>query len=65
LTTGDSHAAGLAMLDEFLDENGESLIEDPLKRAMLQLDLWALFDWTTRAESYRLKKLSGDQFRLQ
>lgn len=62
LTTGDSHAAGIAVLDEFLDKNGEALIEDPLERAMLQLDLWALFDWTARG---RLKKLSENQLRLQ
>ncbi len=65
LTTGDSHAAAVAVLDEFLDKNGEALIEDPLKRAMLQLDLWALFDWTARADAYRLNELRGDQLKLQ
>jgi hypothetical protein len=33
-----------ALLDEFLDSRGERLIDDPLKRAFLQRDLWAVFD---------------------
>jgi hypothetical protein len=30
----------IAVLEEFIDGNGERLIEDPLKRAVLQRDLW-------------------------
>ena len=33
------------MLDEFLSAQGEALVGEPLKRAMLQRDLWAMFDW--------------------
>lgn len=43
----NSHEQALAILDEFLTKNVEKLIEDPLKRAILQRDLWAVFDWTT------------------
>lgn len=32
------------VLDEFLETGGERLIADPLKRAFLQRDLWAVFD---------------------
>ena len=32
------------LLDEFLETHGERLIADPLKRAFLQRDLWAVFD---------------------
>jgi hypothetical protein len=32
------------LLDEFLETRGERLIADPLKRAFLQRDLWAVFD---------------------
>jgi outer membrane protein assembly factor BamB len=32
------------LLDEFLDTHAERLIADPLKRAFLQRDLWAVFD---------------------
>ena len=35
----------LALLDEFLKQKGETLIEDPLKRAVLQRDLWLVFNW--------------------
>lgn len=35
----------IALLDEFLSTDGDTLITDPLKRAMLQRDLWAVFDW--------------------
>ena len=32
------------LLEEFLATRGERLIDDPLKRAFLQRDLWAVFD---------------------
>jgi hypothetical protein len=41
----------LQVLREFLDENGERLIDDPMKRAMLQRDLWAIFDWLVNAHA--------------
>lgn len=34
------------MLDRFLAGHGERLVGDPLKRALLQRDLWQLFDWS-------------------
>ncbi|MDX6386074.1 MAG: hypothetical protein QOK48_3647, partial [Blastocatellia bacterium] len=37
-----------ALLDEFLSTHGERLISDPMKRALLQRDIWAIFDWTTQ-----------------
>ena len=43
---GKSHEQAIAVLDEFLAEHGEELVKDPLKRAILQRDLWAVFDWT-------------------
>ncbi|MBX3063430.1 MAG: hypothetical protein KF726_10675 [Anaerolineae bacterium] len=45
LLTGESHAQALALLDEFLDTDGEQLVNDPLKRAIMQRDLWTIFDW--------------------
>ena len=35
----------IALLDEFLSTDAHTIIADPLKRAMLQRDLWAVFDW--------------------
>lgn len=40
----DAHREALALLNEFLDKRGEKLIRDPLRRSLLQRDLWALFD---------------------
>jgi hypothetical protein len=47
LVEGKAHEQAVAVLDEFLAEHGEKLVKDPLKRAILQRDLWAVFDWTT------------------
>src|SRR5436309_2048584 len=33
-----------ALLDEFISWHGATLIHEPLKRALLQRDLWAVFD---------------------
>ncbi|HZS48270.1 MAG TPA: hypothetical protein VFC63_24590, partial [Blastocatellia bacterium] len=48
LRSGASNKTAISLLDEFLSSNGERLITDPLKRAMLQRDLWAVFDWLHR-----------------
>jgi len=45
LLQGASHRKAIALLTEFVDTHGEKLIDNPLKRAMLQRDLWAVFDW--------------------
>jgi hypothetical protein len=42
--TRDAHREALAVLDEFLARDGETMCRDPLRRALLQRDLWALFD---------------------
>ncbi|MCA9024798.1 MAG: hypothetical protein KDA86_06260 [Planctomycetaceae bacterium] len=34
----------LPLLDEFLNADGEEMFEDPLKRVVLQHDLWAVYD---------------------
>ena len=47
LIDGPSHKLALDALDEFLNTRGEQLITDPIRRAMLQRDLWAVFDWLT------------------
>jgi len=45
LLTGDSHRHALACLGEFLRSHAERDVLDPLKRAIFQRDLWAVFDW--------------------
>ncbi len=52
LLTGPSHEQAVRLLDEFLDSRGETLIADPVKRAVFQHDVWALFDWL--AETSRI-----------
>lgn len=47
LITGPSHQQALSVLDKFLSTHGERLITDPLKRALLQRDLWAVFEWAS------------------
>jgi len=48
LLTGPSHDAFVRALDEFVRSGGERLSADPLKRALLQRDLWTVFDWLER-----------------
>jgi hypothetical protein len=40
----EAQKTALKVLDEFLAGAGHTLIKDPLKRALLQRDLWTLFD---------------------
>jgi hypothetical protein len=40
-----SNEKAFALLEEFLKNKGEKLIDDPLKRALLQRDLWLVFNW--------------------
>ena len=46
LTEGPSYTQAIALLDEFLKERADARIQDPLKRAVLQRDLWAVFSTT-------------------
>jgi hypothetical protein len=45
LLEGQSHKQAVAVLEEFVKNNGEKLVKDPLERAMLQRDLWLVFNW--------------------
>lgn len=61
LLTDPSHTQAVKLLDEFLAGNGESLIEDPQKRAMLQRDLWAVFDWLVEQHRWRERSPEFDE----
>lgn len=50
LLSGKSHEDAVAVLDEFLSRRGEQLFSDPLRRAILQRDLWAVFDWAAAGD---------------
>lgn len=44
LLENPSYQQAIQLLDEFLSTHAEKLITDPLKRALLQRDVWAVFD---------------------
>jgi hypothetical protein len=46
-----SHQRAVRVLDEFLQTHAENQIHDPVKRAILQRDLWAVFDWSVQQQS--------------
>ena len=50
LLDGNSHARALALANEFLRTHAERQISDPAKRAILQRDLWAVFDWADQLD---------------
>lgn len=43
LTQGKSHEQAIRLLDEFLQSDSSDHVTDPLRRAILQRDLWAIF----------------------
>jgi hypothetical protein len=45
LLEAKSNGRAEALLKGFLKDNGEKLVGDPVKRAVLQRDLWLVFDW--------------------
>ena len=45
LLAGNAHRRAVELLTQFVDRHGERLIDDPIKRAMLQRDLWMIFGW--------------------
>jgi hypothetical protein len=45
LLAGQRHKQVVAVLDEFVANDGHLLIKDPRQRVVLQHDLWAVFDW--------------------
>jgi hypothetical protein len=51
------------LLDEFLDEGGARLIHDPLKRAVFQHDLWAVYDHLIDQNINRIGNLETRQRR--
>ena len=45
LLSGSSQDEALNLLDEFLQQHSEKLIREPLKRAVFQRDLLAVYEW--------------------
>ena len=66
LLVDPGYGAAIDVLDEFLTSHSERAINDPLKRAILQRDLWAVFDWTirTQRESPQIFNLQNKLFEI-
>src|SRR2546429_1665788 len=58
LLINPSNRQTVTVLDDFLSTHGERAINDPLKRAILQRDLWAIFDWSTQPQFSSPEKFS-------
>jgi hypothetical protein len=57
LLTNPSNQQAISVLDEFLSTHAERKIRDPLKRAILERDLWAVFDWSAGQPTDTREKL--------
>jgi hypothetical protein len=52
------------LLDEFIHTHAEQLIHEPLRRAIFQRDLWAIFDWLARRSHDHLRERAELERRL-
>jgi hypothetical protein len=59
------HEVALRVMDEFLRTHAETEIQDPLKRALLQHDLWAVFDWSAARSTMKPPKYTKEIRDLQ
>jgi hypothetical protein len=55
LLNGHSYNVAITVLDEFLASEPKAAFENPLEFALLQRDLWALFDWAASERAVRLQ----------
>ncbi len=51
LLEGESHVRMLALLDDLLSQDVERTMPDTRRRALLQHELWQVFDWTMKNDS--------------
>lgn len=64
LIEGTAHRQAIALLDEFLAVRGERLVTDALKRALLQRDLLAVYDWLAHKPPEQQRQAHGLAERL-
>jgi hypothetical protein len=59
-----SNARAVALLEEFVAD-GQKLIEDPIKRALIQRDLWMVFNWleTGHPQMFRPQRMDAAAIR--
>jgi hypothetical protein len=76
ILAGPAYGQAVGTLNELFTGEGSRLVEDPVKRAVFQHDLWAIFDWLAdqdadpagdedryRAERHRLQNLLAQVLR--
>jgi len=63
LTEGPSYQHVITLLDEFLKERADERINDPLRRAILQRDLWAVFS-TTISDAQQVVRVDQERGRI-
>jgi len=64
LLSGSSHDEALKLLDEFLEQHSERVVTDPLKRALFQRDLLAIYEWLSSPRDEQMEGLSDLQKRI-
>jgi hypothetical protein len=64
ILVGDGYSQTLRLLDEFTSTHAERLIRDPLSRAILQHDLWAVFDWLVATPELHIEQRAQLERRL-
>jgi hypothetical protein len=64
LISGSSHEEALKLLGEFLQQHSESLIGDPVKRAVFQRDLLAVYEWLSAPSDEKEPGRSELQMRI-
>jgi hypothetical protein len=64
LLSEPSHGSALLILDEFLEAKGQNQIHDAVKKAVLEHDLWAVFDWSALTNTDHPEQRRELQIRL-
>ena len=64
LLVGESHERALQVLEEFAAIDGAAQGLDPQKKAVLQRDLWAVYDWLQGGHGVDSSLVSAAQHRL-
>ena len=64
LLSEPSHGSALHILDEFLEAKGQNQVHDSVKKAVLEHDLWVLFDWSALPNTDHQEQRRELQIRL-
>jgi hypothetical protein len=64
LLSEPSHSSALHILDEFLEAKDQDQVHDSVKKAVLEHDLWAVFDWSALSNTDRPEQRRQLQIRL-